>query len=116
MLREATTLGQIPDPSPDGQHMTGYLQTMFSKIGRPATFQSIDGLFHFQGIADSIAQRLIHVRKEADDLATGVVADPEHQVRKFAGPVERFHEGTLPHLDVEHDRLGSGCDLLAHDG
>ena len=42
-------------------------------------------------------------------------AELEHRLGELARVVERLHEGAVADLDVEHDRLGAGGDLLRHD-
>ena len=61
------------------------------------------------------AERLVHVRQEARDLATGPDADLDHHACELTRVVDRLHERPVANLDVEDDRVGTRGELLRHD-
>ncbi|MCZ7667998.1 MAG: hypothetical protein M5U34_12795 [Chloroflexi bacterium] len=53
--------------------------------------------FHFQGVADGVAQGLVHVGDEGGCFAAGVLADIDHDLSQFFGAVT-VHNGALPYF------------------
>ena len=54
------------------------------------------------------------VSRQTTSLA-GPSPELEHLLREHARVVERLHERAVADLDVEHDRVGAGGELLRHD-
>ncbi len=77
--------------------------------------QRVDRFLHLHGIADGPAKRLLHLRDQCRRLAPGQVANGNHEARQRAGILQRLHKGTVAALDVEHDGIGAGSQLFAHD-
>ena len=77
--------------------------------------QRRDGLLDLERIADGVAKRLIHVRDDGDRLAAGHFADLDHLGRELARIVQRLHKRTAAALDVQHDDVRTGGQLLGHD-
>ena len=72
-------------------------------------------LADLDGVPDRPAERLLHVRQERDDLAARSPSELDHRLGELARVLERLHEGAAADLDVEHDRVRAGGDLLRHD-
>jgi hypothetical protein len=72
-------------------------------------------LADLQRVADGVAERLVHVGEQADDVAAGAPAEIQHRLRQSPRALDRLHECAVADLDVEHDRVGAGGDLLRHD-
>ena len=61
------------------------------------------------------AQRLIHVGDQRDDLLAHTLAGFDHQFGEKDGVLFVLHEGARAGLDIEHQRVDSFRQLLAHD-
>ncbi len=72
-------------------------------------------LSNLEGVADRGSERLVHVGQQARHLAPGLAADRDHRLGKVPRIVDRLHERAVADLDVEHDRLRTGSELLRHD-
>ena len=86
-----------------------------AEVGRPLALQRGDRLADLERVPDRVAERLVHVREHADDLAARVPTELEHHLRELARVFDRLHERAVSDLDVEDDRVGAGRDLLRHD-
>ena len=91
------------------------VQDELGEIGRPLAAHGGARLADLERVPDGGAERLIHVRQQADDLAAGAPAELEHRLGEHARVLERLHEGAVADLDVEHDRVRPARELLGHD-
>ena len=85
------------------------------EVGRPLAAHGGDGLAHLERVSDRAPERLVHVGQHAHDFALRAPAEREHRLREHLCVGQRLHEGAVTDLDVEHDRVGTGGDLLRHD-
>ena len=85
------------------------------KSGGPSPRSVVHRLADLERVADGVAERLVHVGEEADDVAPGALAEIEHRLGEDPRVVDRLHERAVADLDVEDDRVGAGRDLLRHD-
>ena len=115
-LRHTAAFIQVFGAPANHQHVGADMQTMLAKVSRSAAFQGVDGFQHFKGIADRMSKRLIHIGKQANGFTPGKFADFNHQIGKLTGRFKRFHEGAPAHFNIQHDGIGAGCNLFAHDG
>ena len=97
------------------QHVRRDDEAVLGEDPRAAAVQRLDRFFHFQRIADGMAQRLIHIADQRDHFAVQILADVHHGLRQHARFVGRFHECARSALHVQHDRICARCDLLAHN-
>ena len=72
-------------------------------------------LAEFQRVADRKPQRLVHVGDHGDYLAFEELAHLHHQRSQALCVVHRLHKRAAADLDVEHDRVRTGGELLTHD-
>ena len=56
-------VAQVAGHAPQHQHLGAQAQRQVDQIGRTAAPQDVDGLAHLDGVADGVAQRLVHVRQ-----------------------------------------------------
>ena len=75
------------------------------KSAGPVAGDRVDRLPDLERVADRMAERLIHVGEQADDLAARALAEVDHLLGEDARVVERLHEGAVADLHVEHDRV-----------
>ncbi len=90
-------------------------QDQLGEVGRPLAADRVDRLAQLEGVPHRAAERLVHVREQADDLAPGALSELDHRLGELPGVVERLHEGAVADLDVEDDRVGAAGELLGHD-
>ena len=98
------------------QHLRTDMQAMLTKIRRSTSMQGINSFDHFQGIADRVTKRLVHIRKQGHHLPPGQIADIDHQAGKLTGFIQVFHERTQANLYIQQDGLRPGSNFLAHNG
>ena len=77
--------------------------------------QRRNGLLDLERVADGVAERLVHIRDDGDRLAAGHLADLDHLGRKLACIVQCLHKRAAAALDVQHDDVRAGGQLLGHD-
>ena len=97
------------------QQMSARIEHQLREVGGALAAQGRDRLADLERVADRLAERLVHVGEHADDFAARMLPQLEHHLRELARVVDGLHERPVADLDVEHDRVGAGCDLLRHD-
>ena len=95
--------------------MSARIEHQLREVGGALAAQGRDRLADLERVPDRLAERLVHVGEHADDFAAGTLPQLEHHLRELARVVDGLHERPVADLDVEHDRVGAGCDLLRHD-
>ncbi len=98
------------------QHVGGDFQAVRPKIGGPAALQSRDSLFHFQGVAHGVPQRLVHVGEEGGGLLAGILPNPHHHLRQFSRLRQGGHKRAAAQLHIQHNGIRAACQLLRHNG
>ena len=111
----AAALGEADAEIREREQTGRGLEHELGQVGRPLAAHGRERLAHLERVADRGPERLVHVGEEADDVAAGLAPECEHQLGQAAGVLDRLHEGAPSDLDVEHDRLGAGGELLRHD-
>ena len=114
-LRARPALGHVDPEIGQGEQARARVEHELGEVRRAVAAYRRERLAHLERVADGFAERLVHVGQQADDLAAGLLAEREHRLGECASVVERLHEGALPDLDVEDDRLRAGGELLRHD-
>ncbi len=84
------------------------------EVGGAAAAQRPDRLLHFQGVADVVAERLLHGAEHGGHTAPGVATDRHHALREQARIGERVHKRAAAVLHIEHDAVGASGELLTH--
>ncbi len=95
--------------------MSARIEHQLREVGGALAAQGRDRLADLERVPDRLAERLVHVGEHADDFAARMLPKLEHHLRELARVVDGLHERPVADLDVEHDRIGTGCDLLRHD-
>ena len=80
---------------------------------RPA--QDGDRFLDLQRVADSKAERLVHIGHDGGHVASGMLADAYHLPRKLKSGFLRLHERAGAGFHVQHDGARAGGELLGHD-
>ncbi len=99
----------------DQEHFRRHRFDQLLEVRGAFAAQRVDRFLHFQRIADGLAKRLLHLRDQCRGLASRQAANGNHEARESAGVFQGFHKGAVAALDVEHDGIGAGGQLLAHD-
>ena len=73
-------------------------------------------LFDFEGGADRIAERLIHVGHERDAAALHGAADAGHRAGQLLGLLEVADKGTVAPLHIDHEAFGAFGEFLGEHG
>src|SRR5229473_3640028 len=76
--------------------------------------QGIERLLHLQRIADRAAERVVHGGDQRHGAPARPFTQQHHLGRELLGRGDIGHESAAPELDVEHDGVGAGGDLLGH--
>ena len=95
--------------------MRGRVEHELGEVGRPLAAERRDRLAHLERVADRAPERLVHVGEHADDVPAGALPEREHRLTEDLRVRQGLHEGAVADLDVEHDRIRTGGDLLRHD-
>ena len=98
------------------QHPTGQVQAEFFQIFRTFSAQNLQHLNHLKRIPNHVAQRLIHVGDERDDMFAHALAGFHHEFGHEGRVLFGLHECARPRLYVQHQGVNSFRQLFAHDG
>ncbi len=85
------------------------------QVGRTGVLQRLRDLHDLERVADGVAQRLVHVGDQRLHALVDAAADADHQLRQAARIHLPLHERARADLDVEHQRVEAGRQLLRHD-
>ena len=80
-----------------------------------AACKDIDRIFHFQGIADMRAQRLLHSGDNGCHRLACQCADIHHGPGQFNRAIQRMHDGSAAGLDIQDNRITAGRQFFGHD-
>src|SRR6476661_2190470 len=95
--------------------MSALIEYQLREVGGALAAQARDRLADLERVPDRMPERLVHVGEHTDDFAVSMLPQLEHHLRELARVVDGLHERPVADLDVEHDRVGAGRDLLRHD-
>ena len=98
------------------QHPAGGFEAEFAQIWRSGVAQNFHYFDDLERVADHVAQRLIHVGDHRDDLFTHALAGLDHELGEEGSVFLVFHERARAGFHVEHERIDSFRQFLAHDG
>ena len=98
------------------QHPTGQVQAEFFQIFRTFSAQHLQHLNHLKRIPNHVAQRLIHVGNERDDMFAHALAGFHHEFCKANGISFFLHECAAAGLYIEDKSIHSLGKFFAHDG
>ena len=97
------------------EHVGGKNHANFGKVLRAVSVESVDRLFHFESVADRVAQRSVHISDERKHLFAGLLADFDHRFCKVAACFYRLCKRPATRLDVKHYTIVVGGKFFAHD-
>ena len=84
------------------------------EVGREV-LEEFEALLHLDPVAGETAERLVHGGEQGDGAGAGQLAGLDHQAGEQLRVGILRHEGAGAGLDVEHQRVQAGRELLAHD-
>src|SRR5580765_1592044 len=106
-LRTPPALRLVDPEVGEREQLPAGRQDELREVRRAVPAYRVERLADLETVPDCGAERLLHVGQQADDLPARLLAERDHRLREPARVVEGLHEGAVPDLHVEDDRLST---------